>query len=234
MRHTQGQYLSLQHAYDWFNKSLFDDQLPQVLITLQRSKVAYGYFWCNQYSNRDGSPERLDEIALNPEAMHGRSDERILSTLVHEMVHCWQQHFGHPSRGGYHNAQWASVMVAIGLTPSDTGEPGGKQVGQKVSHYIDEHGYFKTACTRWLARHPKGIQWEVAPLMEGGDGDGDGDGDDGKSKTRAQKRASKTKYTCPTCDTNAWAKPGITLICGECGYCGDGDVRDYIMRASEG
>jgi protein-arginine kinase activator protein McsA len=33
---------------------------------------------------------------------------------------------------------------------------------------------------------------------------------------RKKKAASKTKYTCPTCGTNAWAKPNTALICGAC------------------
>ena len=34
--------------------------------------------------------------------------------------------------------------------------------------------------------------------------------------TARKKAASKTKYTCPDCDLNAWAKPDTSLICGEC------------------
>jgi hypothetical protein len=29
----------------------------------------------------------------------------------------------------------------------------------------------------------------------------------------AMKRASKTKYTCPTCGANCWAKPGSAFWC---------------------
>jgi hypothetical protein len=36
-------------------------------------------------------------------------------------------------------------------------------------------------------------------------------------KTRPrEKKASKTKFTCPECGQNAWAKPDALLICGEC------------------
>ena len=35
-------------------------------------------------------------------------------------------------------------------------------------------------------------------------------------KKRKAKSASKTRYTCPSCDMNAWAKPGARLVCGEC------------------
>jgi hypothetical protein len=30
------------------------------------------------------------------------------------------------------------------------------------------------------------------------------------------KQANKTKYTCPECGQNAWAKPNALLICGAC------------------
>jgi transcription elongation factor Elf1 len=35
-------------------------------------------------------------------------------------------------------------------------------------------------------------------------------------KTRQRRRASKTKYTCPQCGQNAWAKPQANLLCGDC------------------
>jgi len=31
-----------------------------------------------------------------------------------------------------------------------------------------------------------------------------------------EQRESKTKFTCPKCGQNAWAKPDATLICGVC------------------
>jgi hypothetical protein len=44
-----------------------------------------------------------------------------------------------------------------------------------------------------------------------------------------KKAASKTKYTCPNCGRNAWAKPGSALICGECYDGGKGEIR--VMEA---
>jgi hypothetical protein len=55
---------------------------------------------------------------------------------VHEMVHVWQHAFGKPSAGGYHNKQWAAKMKAVGLQPSSTGYVGGKETGQRVTHYV--------------------------------------------------------------------------------------------------
>jgi hypothetical protein len=38
----------------------------------------------------------------------------------------------------------------------------------------------------------------------------------GDKAERKAKLASKTKYTCPACGVNAWAKPDTNLICGDC------------------
>jgi hypothetical protein len=43
------------------------------------------------------------------------------------------------------------------------------------------------------------------------------------------KKTSKTKYTCPTCAQNAWAKPGALLICGICYE--DGESKVNLMLA---
>ncbi len=67
------------------------------------------------------------------------------------MCHLWQHHFGTPSRTGYHNKEWAAKMREVGLIPSDTGKPGGKDTGQKVSDYLEEGGRFERACTAFLA-----------------------------------------------------------------------------------
>src|SRR5215475_5793090 len=140
------------------------------------------------------------ELALNPDVFTGRSDELILSTLVHEMVHVWQETHGTPPRRCYHDRQWAAKMKEIGLQPSTTGEPGGKEIGQSVTHYILPDGRFALAYTE-LAASGFRLNWQSVPF---------------NGAERKKKTASKTKYTCPMCGTNAWAKPQTKLICGAC------------------
>jgi hypothetical protein len=192
---------SLNAAYDHFNGELFGGALPPCLITMQRHKGAYGYFSGERFASLDNPQEVTDEIALNPAHFASRTPTKILSTLVHEMVHLWQHHFGSPSRTGYHNKEWAEKMREIGLIPSDTGQPGGKDTGEKVSHYIDQAGRFAKVCAAYLATG-------AAILYHDRAGEGD---------ARKKKAASKTKYTCPVCDLNAWAKPDAHLVCGDCG-----------------
>ena len=113
---------------------------------MQRHKGAYGYFSGERFASAGNPSEITDEIALNPTHFATRSPAAVLSTLAHEMAHLWQYHFGKPSRTGYHNKEWAAKMREIGLIPSDTGEPGGKETGQRVTHYPEEGGAFACAC----------------------------------------------------------------------------------------
>ncbi|WP_422932178.1 SprT-like domain-containing protein [Singulisphaera sp. PoT] len=196
-------YTSLDAAYDHFNRVLFDGQLPPCLITMQRHKGAYGYFSGERFASLDNPEEVTDEIALNPAHFANRTPTETLSTLVHEMAHLWQHHFGEPSRSGYHNREWAAKMRAVGLIPSDTGQPEGKEVGQRVSHYIEAGGIFERSCAAYLKTGPAILYHDRA-------------GDEVVARTRKTKAASKTKYTCPECGLNAWAKPEARLICGEC------------------
>jgi predicted SprT family Zn-dependent metalloprotease len=140
---------------------------------------------------------RTDEIALNPETFHRGTDQDILSTLAHEMCHLWQQKYGKPSRKGYHNKEWASKMKKIGLIPSNTGEPGGGETGQQMTHYIQTDGPFAHSFAR-LAAMGYCLNWQSTP----------------GSKMQST-RPSKVKYTCPTCEQRAWAKPETNLLCGD-------------------
>jgi predicted SprT family Zn-dependent metalloprotease len=199
---TTRTYSELTDAYAFFNVRLFSAKLPACLITLQRRKRSYGYFSGERFTTRDGT-EVADEIALNPSFFAECSIADILSTLVHEMVHLQQQHFGTPSRAGYHNTEWAGMMRVVGLIPSATGEPGGKETGQSVSHYIEEGGSFARACAELI-----GLREGMVPYIELGS--------EIERGTRERKASSKTKYTCPACGTNAWAKPDTRLVCGDC------------------
>jgi predicted SprT family Zn-dependent metalloprotease len=211
--HTYG---TIQDAYRFFNAGLWGGTLPDLLITLQRRRGARGYFAPQRFRERRGEKmsgeetpggarriRSAHELALNPEAFGDCSDREIVSVLVHEMVHAWQQERGSPSRRGYHNRQWAAEMKRVGLHPSSTGMPDGKEVGQRMSHYIVDGGPFATL---WRELEASGfaLRWEsTEPSRE-------------RQRARATQRASKTKYTCPRCGTNAWAKPRTRILCGRC------------------
>ncbi|MCA0248245.1 MAG: SprT-like domain-containing protein [Proteobacteria bacterium] len=207
---TNRTYGGLDRAYDFFNEQLFGGQLPRCLITMQRKKGSYGYFAAERFGRRVGKAMSgevqlvTDEIALNPSLFDTRMTDDTLSTLVHEMVHLWQHHYGEASRAGYHNREWSRRMLEVGLVPSSTGEPGGKQVGQKMTHYIAAGGAFSQACA---GLRQTGFDAFYVELWD----------DAGRQKTKKKKAASKTKYSCPDCEVRAWAKPATSLVCGDCG-----------------
>jgi len=132
----------------------------------------------------------VHELALNPDGFVGRTDAIILSTLAHEMAHVWQQTHGKPPRRGYHDRQWAGKMRELGLQPTSTGEPGGKETGQSVSHFIIPGGRYAKAYAK-LAAQGFALHWQSIPAPE----------------QARRKKSSKTKFTCPECGLNTWANP---------------------------
>lgn len=196
---TSQQYLDFQAAFDHLNGELFAGSLPQALITLQRHAKARGYFAPERFHARGGK-ERVHEIALNPDTFCDETDERILSTLAHEMAHLWQQVHGEPPRRCYHDREWAGKMKEIGLQPTTTGAPGGKETGQSVTHFVISGGKYARAYAKLKAKGLK-LRWESPAPMPA------------EAKAKSE---SKTKYTCPECGQNAWAKPDAVLICGAC------------------
>lgn len=201
---TTQTYTSLSTAYEFFNRELFGGTLPPCLITMQRHKGAYGYFSGDRFANTSNPKEITDEIALNPNHFATRKAVEVLSTLAHEMCHLWQHHFGKRPRSGYHDRQWAAKMHEIGLLPTDTGELGGKETGQKVSHVIEENGRFACAVAKLLVDHPAILYSDRSANSAI------------RVKRAADQVASKTKYTCPSCRLHAWAKPKVLLVCGAC------------------
>lgn len=193
--HTTKQYAGLQEAYNYFNSELFESKLPNCLITLQKKKNSNGFFHAKHFINGEII---ADEIAMNP-AQFTRSKSETLSTLAHEMTHLWQHHFGKESKS-HHNRQWADKMFEIGLMPSSTAQPGGKQTGQKVSHYILPNMAFDIACQSFLQAHELTLYIDNAT-------------EESKAKAKAK---NKVTYICPDCELKAWGKPSIKIACVEC------------------
>lgn len=235
---TQQSYAELQHAYDFFNQALYEDCLPGCLITLQREKATCGYFSQNRFANLDG--QLVDEIALNPVYFAVVPLIETLQTLVHEMAHLWQHHFGKPGRGRYHNEEWGTKMEAIGLMPSHTGRPGGKRLGDHMADYAIEGGKFLAVCKElitqdykisWYDRFPSAQQINIGQSshsMQLSAAVGGGSTPSQMEVVKAslivreisndsvvEKKSNRTKYSC-TCLSSIWGKPGLQVQCLVC------------------
>lgn len=196
-------HTGFDYAYEHFNRGLFEGTLPNCVITLQRKRRAYGYFANKSWV--DATDEIVtDEIALNPDHFKTRPLNKVLSTLVHEMVHLQQAHFGKPGKNGYHNKQFASLMDRIGLTTVGRDK---KSIGRRISHVIVPAGPFDQVCTE-LIESGFSLSWLTNNQTDNLENPDD--------PAASRKRASKTKFTCPQCPQNAWAKHDSRLMCGYC------------------
>lgn len=195
---TEDQFAAYRRMYDYFNRALFAGELCPVILNFSRKAKSLGFFAPQRWVK---GKSIAHEISLNPSYFVEQGAREVASTLVHEMAHCWQLQYGDFGKRGYHNHEWANKMEAIGLMPSSTAAPGGKRVGYKMSHYIVEGGAFALAYDAMPADcQLPWLCWE---------------GEAGGGK-KVKPPTSKLKYTCPGCEANAWAKPGLCLRCGDC------------------
>ena len=235
---TLATYTALQDAFDHFNTALFAGKLPQCLITLRSSVSAYGYMHSERFVSVAG--ERIDELGINPGYFAVQSMEEVMATVVHEMAHHWQNHVGTASKSSPHNREWAAKMEEIGLMPSHTGLPGGKQTGRTMSDYILPDGAFMRACASltargfnlpWLDSHLPVASEQMSERREalaasgvaavGGEPpvtQAKGNGVELKVRPPTVRAApTRVRLECPKCAVRAWAAPGTALSCGTCG-----------------
>lgn len=231
-------YQNMQSAFDFFNLHLFSNQLPACLLTLRSSNRIHGYHHSGRFTSAQG--EKIDELGLHPGFFTLLPIEVVLSTLVHEMVHHWQDNLAHPSKSNPHNAEWARKMESIGLMPSKTGLPGGEKTGQKMSHYIIPDGLFIQHCQELLktgfqlgifdrhipstpqktqlqqeALESAGIKLElsVAPVISLPQQI------EGKPTVFIPQKKiveKKIKLVCASCQAKAWVHEGTKIECGSC------------------
>jgi hypothetical protein len=226
---TTVQFKTLDDLFDYYNKALFDNTLKDCIVNMSRKGGAYGFFSSNRWkTEEDGDRRLVHEISLNPDYLD-RPFAAWHATFVHEMCHQWQFDFGEPSRSGYHNKEWAVKMKKIGLIPSDTGEPGGKQTGQNMTHYIDMDGPFIQAFNQLTTATLEALRLKYLPAytlptvarrkQADPSGTESGDppegGENGGDLGTITPKISKQKYSCP-CGNNVWGRPGLRIVCGEC------------------
>lgn len=197
----------LQTAYDFFNRELFGAELPQVLLTLQRKSArVHGYFSPERFS--DPHEQRTDELAMNPMHFHNQDMLDALATLAHEMVHVWQAHLGKPGRSRYHNKEWGSKMKDVGLYPSNSGAPGGKETGDQMTHYVIAGGRFERSVQKLLGQGFR-LSWGEPGAQAKGEGVTPG-------QPTPKDKSNRVRFFCPSCSLKAWAKPKAPLMCGIC------------------
>ena len=80
---TPEQFSAYQSMYDHFNRTLFDGELPQVILNFSRRAGSLGFFGADRWDN---GRTRTHEISLNPAHLKERPSIAVASTLVHVMA----------------------------------------------------------------------------------------------------------------------------------------------------
>ncbi len=186
-------YLDLQMAFDIFNTDIFEGALPPVVFTLTRKKNTLGYFWADRFSLSD---KNHHEIAINPSYFVSHTPQETALTLLHEMVHHWQQVFGSPSRSGYHNKEWAEKMKSVGLQPTAIDDPE-KETGQKATHLPIPNGIALKIFAKIVEAGYRRAVIEN-PLL------------------KKVSKPTRYKYMCETCGQKAYGNASSSLMCGVC------------------
>jgi len=238
-------YEELGEAYEYYNKELFGNVLPECIIILSKKVNNFGHFMPLNYIPVDGDGKEKHEIALNITMFAIRELRLTLSTLVHEMCHLKTFEDGNYGRGCYHNKVWANLMRSVGLIPSSTGHEGGSETGQSVSHYIEEGGLFDVKTKKliekgFLISFVEKVREEIksytqeeaekiaVPNKPGFYKDEEGNefegkvikcGEDKKGqdlfKIVVKEKPTRSIYVCK-CGTKLWGKRGLDIKCNEC------------------
>jgi hypothetical protein len=135
-------------------------------------------------------------------------------------------------------------MREVGLEPSSTGLPNGKDTGQTVSHFILPRGLFIQSCRKlleegfslgWFDRHvprpPEEHQQQAHERQEALKAAGLAvevsqpvvlelnplqGGKPPVVEPPSKKEVDRVKYVCTGCDVKAWAVSGVSIFCGYC------------------
>ena len=183
----------LENLYNFYNRELFENKLPDVVISFSRDSNVSGVFLPEKWQSNNNP---IHEISINPDYFEANSID-FHQTIVHEMCHIYQFENGTPGKNGYHNKEFSEIMFSIGLQTSDSGTENGNPTGYKMSDYIIEDGSFVSAFKK-IQEHGYTIP-SVKPI-------------------RSRKKhfgGVRSKYTCK-CGYNIWGKSGLKIMCKNC------------------
>ena len=176
-------------AFDHLNKRLFKGALSTPMLVLSRNKnLTTGVF--NPEKWIDDTGNQLHEIILSAGITNLKD---FYMAMVHQMLHQWQNDHGAPSENGYHNKEWTSKAVEIGLKV--------KGYGYKIDTIVKRNGAFDKA----LKSMPEDASF---PLIV-----------EKKRPTKKEKLSTsgkRVKYECPECLSRVWGKAGINIQCIDC------------------
>ncbi len=187
----------LESLFSIFNEKLYNNELPQPVITVSPDMTKGAYGWCTSWkawTTEEGAAANeggFYEINLCAEHL-ARPFIQTVGTLLHEMVHLFNLQNGtkDTSRGGtYHNAKFRTAAEAHGLTVEATDKYG----WSRTKPNTDTAAYIEAMQDKKFELHRTSIQ-----------------------KPKGKTKQSTRKYVCPGCGCIIRATKEVRVACCDC------------------
>lgn len=191
----------LREIYKHLNEQYYDNELPEVVITIQSSPKgkAYGWFAKERWGIENNEENVFDEINISAEYL-SRPLANICATLQHEMVHlyCAKNDIKDTSnKCVYHNKKFKEEAEKRDLI-IEKAQTIGWSVTTPTEQFIE---YIKSLCIN--EDNFKFFRKMPMALKNGGDDD-------------KEPKKKSTKYTCPTCGATVRGEVGLEIECKKC------------------
>ncbi len=128
-----------------------------------------------------------DEIAIDLPFAQAGPHWRVLGTVLHELIHSWQEHHGKSGRRNYHNGQFRAKALDFGLVVNSRGE----------TQFLDPPSAF------WRVLQKYGVEAPLLPQLE--------------IAEKAASKGSKLRlWTCHCGKKIRYAKSDLNSVCLDC------------------
>lgn len=197
----------LEKMFRLLNQDFFNNELPTPIITVIPTPRAYAHYVpFDIWSAKDGKKREINIASGTLD----RPLENIIASLVHEMVHMYNDvvlNISDTSRGGtYHNKHFAKQAEQRGLIVTRS----------------DKYGYAHTAPSdrllEWVLEHDELKEVEMCRANPATKAViiGTHTGNNGLTPITVTSSGHHRKYICPCCGNSCRATKKINLICGDC------------------
>ena len=196
----------LNSIFDLLNDRYFEGALSRPIITIQSTPKAYGHYTLYDAWSVDGD-KGMREINIGAGTL-SRPIENVVATLLHEMVHYWNDTNGikDASRGNtYHNKNFKAKAEACDLLVEHHPTYGWSITSPSdalVEFCIDNDLREIRLCRN---------DFEIFRVS--------GTGETAGNKTKivgGNKKSSTRKYICPCCGMSVRATRSVNIACLDC------------------
>ena len=110
--------LEIQRAFDFWSDRCWNGELPLPVFNFHPQAPngrRLGHYLPKAWKAGDRRGRDQDEIVFYADLCLAMGIEQVLATLVHEMVHLWQQHNGFAGRNNHHNLKFHAEAQRVGF-----------------------------------------------------------------------------------------------------------------------